>query len=69
VICKTLYYALFIPDSLLFSNAKYEVNGMKINYKINNNDQLVLDNLRSEHKLIVAGTISPYQNFIPDPSI
>lgn len=66
IICKTLYYALFSPDSLLFSNANLSINGKSINYKIHNEDYLQLQDLRRDHKLITKGELSPYQSFSPD---
>lgn len=66
VLCKILYFALFSPDSLLFSNAKFKIEGMSIRYKINDSDQHVLNELRDQHKLITTGKLSPYQEFMPD---
>ena len=66
VLCKVLYYALFIPDSLLFSNANFIVNGNSINYKITDKECSVLESLRQEHQLIAKDELSPYQPFFPD---
>lgn len=66
VLCKILYYALFIPDSLLFSNANFKVNGKSINYEIYDDEYSVLQGLRRDHQLIAKGELSPYQPFSPD---
>ena len=66
IICKTLYYALLNPESLLFSNAKVSINKTSLNYKINDKDLQELENFRLEHKKIRAGKLSPYYDFCPD---
>lgn len=66
VICKTLYYALLNPESLLFSNAKVSITETSLNYKINDKDLLELESFRLEHNKIKAGKLSPYYDFCPD---
>ena len=66
ILCKTLYYALFNPDSLLFSNAKVTIKGNRIDYKIIDTEFVLLESMRREHKLIRSGELSPYQAFTLD---
>jgi len=68
-ICKTLYYALFSPDSLLFSNASVTVNGRILDYQIDSYQRAELESCRLEHKKITAGDLSPYQAFAIDNEI
>jgi len=63
ILCKTLYYALFSANSLLFSNAKVNVSKRCVDYKINEKELIQLEKVRSEHKLIASGELSPYQGF------
>jgi len=69
IINKTLYYALFSLNSLLFSNADVEIKGNKINYKIKDVEAVVLEEFRAEHRKIKAGNMSPYQPFKLDENI
>ncbi len=69
ILCKTLYYALFSPDSLLFSNARVAINGNNIDYKIHDNEFSILEVFRSEHKQISMGKLSPYQSFTVDRKV
>lgn len=66
ILCKTLYYALFSPDSLLFSNAVMSFKGNSINYKIVDEELALLESLRDSHRLISSGNESPYQVFLLD---
>ncbi len=69
ILCKTLYYALFSPDSLLFSNANVVIKGNKIDYQIHDAELEILRKSRLEHQKIKMGKLSPYQNFIPNDEI
>jgi len=69
IICKTLYYALFSPDSLLFSNANVVINDNAVDYQIHDSEYAVLKAYRLEHKKISSGEISPYQGFSIDEKI
>lgn len=69
IICKTLYYALFSPDSLLFSNANVSINGKSVDYKIHDKELLILEAFRAEHKRIRAGELAPYQSFFLDEDV
>lgn len=69
IINKVLYFALFSPDSLLFSNADVEIKGNKINYKIKEKEAFVLEQFREEHEKIKDGSLSPYQDFEIDKTI
>ena len=66
ILCKVLYYALFSPDSLLFSNASFSVDNNSISYQINDTDFNELQELRQKHKLIENGDLSAYQSFQVD---
>ncbi len=66
IICKTLYYALFRPDSLLFSNADVVINSNAVNYQIHDNEYSALKAFRLEHEKIRAGKLSPYEGFLID---
>lgn len=68
-LCSTLYYALFSPDSLLFSNAHVKINGRSIDYQIHAQALSTLEAYRQEHKQIKAGVLSPYQPFSIDKKI
>ena len=63
IINKVLYFALFNPNSLLFSNANVKIEGNRIGYQINETEAKVLSAFREEHKKIRRGELSPYQNF------
>ncbi len=69
ILCKTLYYALFSPDSLLFSNANVSINGNSVDYKIHDKEFSILEAFRVEHKRIRAGELSPYQSFVLDKNL
>ena len=69
VICKTLYYALFSPSSLLFSNANVSIDGNAVNYKIHDKEFSILEAYRAEHKRIRAGELSPDQSFVLDEKV
>lgn len=69
IIYKILYYALYSPNSLLFSNANVEVTGNNINYKITDEQSAVLEGFRKEHRKIKEGFLSPYQEFAIDTEI
>lgn len=69
ITCKTLYYALFSPDSLLFSNANVVISNNSVDYQIHDSEYSVLKDYRLEHKKISAGELSPYQDFSIDEKI
>jgi len=66
IICKTLYYALFSPDSLLFSNANVVITENSVDYQIHGNELSILKAFRLEHRQIIVGEFSPYQAFSID---
>ncbi len=69
IICKILYYALFSPDSLLFSNANVVVSNNAVDYQIHDSEYSVLKAYRLEHEKISTGELSSYQEFAIDEEI
>lgn len=60
---KLLYYALFDISSLLFSNANIEIKGGRVEYKIKEKEQQVLEKCRAFHNELRKGSVDCYQSF------